>query len=59
MLYQEIFVLSQPYNNRCKAPQGSHNNHSNSTTSEEEFSFKVPPEMSFATHLPLMCYQAT
>jgi len=48
-IYQEIFVLSQPYNNRCKAPQGSHNNHSNSTTSEEEFSFKAPPEMSFAT----------
>ena len=41
--------FSKPYNNRCKALEGSHNNHSNSTNREEEFSFKAPPpKTSFA-----------
>jgi len=46
MCYREFF--SKPYNNRCKALEGSHNNHSNSTNREEEFSFKAPPKTSFA-----------
>jgi hypothetical protein len=40
--------FSRPYNNRFKALEGSHNNHSNSTNREEEFSFKAPPKTSFA-----------
>jgi hypothetical protein len=39
--------FTKPY--KCKAMQGSHKDRSNSTMSGENFSFKVPPRMSFPT----------
>jgi hypothetical protein len=36
-----------PKEYKCKALQGSHNDHPNSMTSGEECSFKAPPKMSF------------
>ena len=58
LCYREFF--SKPYNNRCKALEGrSHNNHSNSTNREEEFSFKAPPKTSFAALTTHVRYRAT